>query len=94
MAERLEYIDRGKCHSMTEHTGPEKQEQTHYLHREIDGTISIQVITTILTGLVAFLGIQWQIGGLVNSVTVQLTRSELQIQELKEDVAELKARLK
>jgi hypothetical protein len=44
--------------------------------------------------VIGVVGFQWQLGNLVSSITVQLTRSDLQIQELKEDVREIKLKLK
>jgi len=54
----------------------------------------MQLVGTVSAIAFAFLGFQWQLGQLVNNVSVQLTRSDLQIQELKEDVREIKLKLK
>jgi hypothetical protein len=39
-------------------------------------------------------GCQWQIGNLINAMTVKFTRAELQIEELKDDIKEIKEKLK
>jgi hypothetical protein len=59
--------------------------------RTSDQLVSVQLIATVATVLAAFLGFQWQLGNLVSGISVQLTKSDLQVQELKSDVAELKA---
>ena len=56
--------------------------------------MSVQLIATVGTILAAFIGFQWQVGNLVSNITAQFTKSDLQIQQLKDDIKEIKARLK
>jgi len=94
MAKGLEYINRGKCNLMDneiEHT--EEAQHTSY-RRASDQWVAFQLFATFVTVVAGVLSVQWQVGNLVSNITYQLTKADLQIQELKSDVAEIKARLK
>jgi hypothetical protein len=79
---------------MTNSTDPKTTNPGTSYKRTSEQLVSIQLIATIATIAATVLGFQWQLGSLINNITVQLTKSDLQIQELKSDVAEIKARLK
>ena len=75
---------------MTNPTDPKTTNPGTPYRRTSDQLVSIQLIATVATILAAVFGFQWQLGNLVSGITTQLTRSDLQIQDLKGDVAELK----
>ena len=79
---------------MTNSTDPKTTNPSTPYRRTSDQLVSVQLIATVSTIVAAFFGFQWQLGNLVSGVSVQLTKSDLQIQELKADIAEIKARLK
>ena len=79
---------------MTNSTDPKSTNPGQSYRRTSDQLVSIQLIATIGTIVAAFIGFQWQVGNLVSNITTQLTKSDLQIQQLKEDVREIKARSK
>jgi len=79
---------------MTNSSDPKATNPGTSSRRGSDQWVAMQLIITVTTFFFAIFGFQWQIGNLINAMTVKFTRSELQIEELKTDVAELKATIK
>jgi len=75
---------------MTNSPDPKTTNPGQSYRRTSDQLVSIQLVATVATILAAVFGFQWQLGNLVSGITTQLTKSDLQIQQLKGDVAELK----
>jgi hypothetical protein len=94
MAQGLEYINRGKRNLMTNSTDPKTTNPGLNYQQVLTKPVSMQTVATAITLAIAVFGFQWQVSSLVSNVTVQLTKSDLQVQELKADITELKANIR
>jgi len=79
---------------MTNSTDPKSTNPGTSHQQPSTQSVSVQSISIVVGMVIGVAGFQWQLGNLVSSITVQLTRSDLQIQELKEDVRDIKLKLK
>jgi hypothetical protein len=79
---------------MTQSTDPKSTNSGQSYKRTSDNLVSLQLLGTVFAIAFGFVGFQWQISTLVSGITSQLTESRLQVQQLKEDIRELKSSIK
>lgn len=62
--------------------------------RTSDQLVSMQLLGTVAAIAFGFVGFQWQLSGLVSSITAQLTENKVAQKSLQEDINELKETVK